>query len=136
MIGMNLKYLRGKYELSQEQLAEKLGVTRQTVAKWEKGDSLPDVMKCADIAMLFHVSLEAFVTCSLEGKQAKEETPQGKYIFGIVTVGERGQVVIPKQARQVYDIKPGDKLLAVGDSRGMALARMKGIPEGYLIEGM
>ena len=47
----------------------------------------------------------------------------GKYIFGVVKVGEKGQIVIPRDARKVYDIKPGDALLLLGDQRGMALVK-------------
>ena len=39
----------------------------------------------------------------------------GKYVFGTVRVGERGQIVIPKRCRVVFDIKPGDTLLILGD---------------------
>lgn len=41
MIGMNLKYLRKKYGYSQEDLAERLGVSRQSVAKWEMRNLFP-----------------------------------------------------------------------------------------------
>ncbi|MFQ9426066.1 MAG: AbrB/MazE/SpoVT family DNA-binding domain-containing protein [Anaerovoracaceae bacterium] len=41
--------------------------------------------------------------------------PKGKHIFGTVRVGERGQVVIPKQARDLFAIKPGDILVVLGD---------------------
>ena len=47
----------------------------------------------------------------------------GKYIFGVVKVGERGQIVIPKEAREVYGIKAGDSLLVLGDSKGMAILK-------------
>ncbi|MEE1021101.1 MAG: AbrB/MazE/SpoVT family DNA-binding domain-containing protein [Bacteroidales bacterium] len=47
----------------------------------------------------------------------------GKYIFGVVKVGDKGQIVIPKEARKVYDIKPGDALLLLGDKNGMALVK-------------
>ena len=48
---------------------------------------------------------------------------EGKYIFGVVKVGEKGQIVIPRDARKVYDIKPGDALLVLGDEKGMALLK-------------
>ena len=51
--------------------------------------------------------------------QQKEE----KYIFGVVKVGDKGQIVIPKEARKVYNIKPGDALLLLGDKNGMALVK-------------
>lgn len=129
MISMNIKYLRKKFSLSQEELAEKIGVSRQSIAKWENGESLPDIQKCADMALLFEVSLDALVTCPIdESIEIKEEPSEGRYVFGLVKVGERGQVVIPKHARKVYDIKAGDKLLVVGDKRGMAFAKINNMP--------
>lgn len=47
----------------------------------------------------------------------------GKYIFGVVKVGDKGQVVIPRDARKTYGIKPGDALIVLGDQRGMALLK-------------
>lgn len=47
----------------------------------------------------------------------------GKYIFGVVKVGDKGQIVIPRDARKLYDIKPGDALLVLGDQKGMALLK-------------
>lgn len=48
---------------------------------------------------------------------------QGKYIFGVVKVGDRGQIVIPKDARDLYGIKAGDSLLILGDKKGMAVLK-------------
>lgn len=48
---------------------------------------------------------------------------EGKYIFGVVKVGEKGQIVIPRDARKIYDIKPGDALLVLGDQKGMAIIK-------------
>ena len=48
---------------------------------------------------------------------------KGKYIFGVVKVGERGQIVIPKEAREIYNIKAGDSLLVLGDKKGMAVVK-------------
>ena len=49
----------------------------------------------------------------------------GKYIFGVVKVGDKGQIVIPKDARKVYGIEPGDALMLLGDHKGMALLKTK-----------
>ena len=46
-----------------------------------------------------------------------------KYIFGVVKVGDKGQIVIPRDARKLYDVKPGDALIVLGDQRGMALLK-------------
>ena len=51
------------------------------------------------------------------------EAQNGKFIFGVVKVGERGQIVIPKEAREVYGITAGDSLLILGDSKGMAVVK-------------
>lgn len=51
------------------------------------------------------------------------EAENGKYIFGVVKVGERGQIVIPKEAREVYGINAGDSLLVLGDTKGMAVVK-------------
>ena len=41
--------------------------------------------------------------------------PKGKHLFGTVRVGEKGQIVIPKEARELFGISPGDTLLILGD---------------------
>ena len=51
------------------------------------------------------------------------EGKDGKYIFGVVKVGDKGQIVIPRDARKQYDIKPGDSLMLIGDQNGMALIK-------------
>ena len=51
------------------------------------------------------------------------EEKDGKYLFGVVKVGEKGQIVIPKEARKIYDVKPGDTLMLLGDQKGMALLK-------------
>ena len=61
----------------------------------------------------------------------------GKYIFGVVKVGDKGQIVIPRDARKQYDIKPGDGLMLIGDQNGMALIKTEVFNEiiGKLMEG-
>ena len=52
------------------------------------------------------------------------EVKKGKYIFGTVKVGERGQIVIPKEARDKFSIDPGDSLLVLGDeNKGIAIVK-------------
>jgi AbrB family looped-hinge helix DNA binding protein len=54
------------------------------------------------------------------------DRPQGKHIFGMVKVGEKGQIVIPKSARTVFNIKPGDSLMLIGDEQsGLAILTSK-----------
>ncbi|WP_347707746.1 MULTISPECIES: helix-turn-helix transcriptional regulator [Clostridium] len=125
MICENLKRLRKIYQYTQEQLAEKINVSRQSIAKWESGESAPDIASCIELAKLYNVTIDNLVSHS------EEETgivipPKGKYFFGAVTVGERGQIVIPKDAREVFNINSGDKLLILGDEdRGLAIVHQR-----------
>ena len=49
---------------------------------------------------------------------------KGQHIFGTVKVGEKGQIVIPKEARRIFGIKPGDTLLVLGDeAQGLAVVK-------------
>ncbi len=121
MIGENLGILRRQAGLSQEALADRLGVSRQTVAKWEAGESLPDVERCARLAEVFEITLDQLVQEDL----SKGSTVQtGRYVFGTVTVGDKGQIVIPVKARRLFNIQPGDDLMVLGDiKQGLALVR-------------
>ena len=52
------------------------------------------------------------------------QKPKGKHIFGFAKIGEKGQILIPKEAREVFGLKPGDKLLMLGDeAQGIALVK-------------
>ena len=110
-ISQNLTELRRRHKYSQEEVAEKIGVSRQAVAKWETGETLPDILNC-----LLHFDPQA---------ERMPIPPRGKHLFGTVRVGERGQVVLPKKARELFSINPGDLLVALGDenpeSAGIAL---------------
>lgn len=123
MIGLNIQSRRKMVELTQEQLAERLGVSRQTVTKWETGESTPDLANAAALAEVLDVSLDALVNFDPQGT-VLPLPPRGKHLFGTVTVGERGQIVIPKQARELFDIEAGDVLLVLGDE-GQGLAVLK-----------
>lgn len=58
MIGNRISQLRKQNGMSQEELAEKMGVSRQSVSKWESGQSVPEVEKLVQLSDLFHVSTD------------------------------------------------------------------------------
>ena len=120
----NLVHLRKMRHLTQEDIAEKLGVTRQSVAKWENGDTIPDLDKCRVLAELFGVSLDDLANYEPENNMGLGLPPKGKHLFGLVTVGDKGQIVIPAKARKLFDISPGDQLVVLGDE-GQGLAVIK-----------
>ena len=126
MFDANIRYLRKKENLSQEEFAERFGVSRQSVAKWESGESLPDVIKCREIADHYELSIDTLISVSLEGLETNENTTDGKYIFGMVKVGEGGEVKIPQYALEVFKVNPGDHVMVLGDTAkgGIALAKI------------
>ena len=117
----NLIQLRKMKKMTQEGIAEKVGVTRQAVAKWEAGETVPDLEKCRLLAELFGVSLDDLANYEPEENMGLSLPPKGKHLFGVVTVGEKGQIVIPAKARKVFDISAGDRLVILGDEeQGLA----------------
>ena len=110
--------------MTQEELAEKVGVTRQAIAKWEAGETVPDLDKCRLLAAVFGVSLDDLANFESEDNLGLEVPPKGKHLFGLVTVGEKGQIVIPAKARKLFNINPGDSLVVLGDeSQGLAIIK-------------
>ena len=120
----NLVQLRKLSRMTQEDIAEKLGVTRQSVAKWEAGESVPDLDKCRQLADIFGVSLDDLANYEPEDNLGLAVPPRGKHLFGLVTVGDKGQIVIPAKARKLFGISPGDQLVVLGDEgQGIAIVR-------------
>lgn len=123
MLNENLLNLRKINKYSQEYVAEQIGVSRQAVAKWETGETTPDIVNCKALADLYDVSLDDLVNYTPD-TMGLGVPPKGKHIFGVVKVGEKGQIVIPKKARDVFDIQPGDGLVILGDEeQGMAVIK-------------
>ena len=125
-IARNLSLLRQSHKYSQEEVAEQIGVSRQAVAKWETGETIPDILNCDALASFYDVELNDLI------HHDPDETnlgiaPKGKHIFGTVRVGERGQIVLPKKARDIFKIKAGDVLVVLGDESlehpGLALMK-------------
>lgn len=120
----NLIQLRKYKQLTQEDLAEKVGVTRQAIAKWESGETMPDLERSRMLAEIFEVSLDDLANYEPNANWGVGVPPKGKHLFGVVTVGDKGQVVIPAKARKIFSIEAGDQLVVLGDeSQGIALVK-------------
>ena len=130
MFAENLVALRKVHAMSQEELAERIGVSRQTLSKYETGESLPDIEKCKALADVFGITVDDLICYEKSAGMGLGIPPKGKHVFGLVKVGEKGQIVIPAKARTVFHIKPGDNLIVIGDeSQGIALIREENLLE-------
>ena len=126
MFKENLIHLRKMKQMTQEDVAEIAGVSRQAVAKWESGETVPDLEKCRLLAEAFEVSLDDLANFESEENLGLELPPKGKHLFGMVTVGDKGQIVIPAKARKLFDISAGDQLVVLGDeTQGLAIIKAK-----------
>ena len=120
----NLVQMRKALQMTQEDIADKLGVTRQSVAKWESGETVPDLDKCKLLADIFGVSLDDLANYESDENFGLGVPPKGKHLFGLVTVGDKGQIVIPAKARKIFEISAGDRLLVLGDEgQGIAIVK-------------
>ncbi|MGG5314772.1 helix-turn-helix domain-containing protein [Enterococcus sp. AZ072] len=123
-IQKNLRFLRMQYNYTLEEAAGKIGVTRQAMAKWESGDSMPDLVNTMALANLYDVTVDDLMRFNEEDSLTKI-APKGKHMFGVVEVQERGQIAIPKEAQDIFNIKKGDGFVLLGDedpeSFGLAL---------------
>lgn len=126
----NLTELRKLHSYSQEKLAEMIGVSRQTLSKYETGEVLPDIEKCRLLADAFSVSIDDLINYEKSDAESLGfgVPPKGKHVFGMVKVGDKGQIVIPAKARKIFDIQPGDNLIILGDEgQGIAIIKEKGL---------
>ena len=122
MLKDNLIILRKLRGYSQEQIAEKIGISRQAYAKWESGATIPDIDRAALLAEEYGVTLDSLMkTETTENVGMVPPAPKGKNIWGTVTLGDRGQLVIPKNAREHLGIKGGDRMIVATDEVGVAL---------------
>lgn len=122
MLKENLVMLRSRHGFSQEEIAGRINISRQAYAKWECGATVPDIEKCALLASVYGVSLDSLVNSETgESPEATVLAPKGKNIWGSVTVNDRGQIVIPKGAREKFSLVGGTRLIVLSDEDGIAL---------------
>ena len=124
LLARNLAALRRANGFTLEEVAVRVGTTRQAVGKWELGESLPDLPHTAALAELYGVTVDALISHD-ESTLGYPVPPKGKHIFGIVTVGERGEIVLPERAREIFGLQRGSQLVVLGSEtageRGIAL---------------
>ncbi len=123
----NLKLFRKRNGYTQEQIAERLGVSRQAVAKWERGESLPDIENVIALADIYEVTVDSLVR---NMAYTSDKGDEKKHMFGVVRVNDKGQITLPKKCREIFDINTGDTVLLLGDEdKGIALVKISEIPE-------
>ena len=71
-LGSSFYHARKKSGLSQENVAEKLGVSRQTISKWETNETLPDIRQSKRLAMLYHMTLDELIEYDFDEQQAQQ----------------------------------------------------------------
>ncbi len=71
-LGEKIYQKRKEQKLSQEQLGELLGVTRQTISNWELGESSPDILEAKELASIFEISLDELVGRNIESVLLKK----------------------------------------------------------------
>lgn len=122
MLKDNLILLRNMHGFTQEEIAEKIGISRQAYAKWESGATIPDIEKCSCLAKLYGITIDSLIkTETADGIGMIPPAPKGKNIWGSVTINERGQIVIPKAARDKFGLTGGQRLIVLSDEEGIAL---------------
>ncbi len=123
MLKENLIMLRNIHGYTQEDIAGKIEISRQAYAKWESGVTVPDIEKCKRLADVYGVTIDGLLkTETADGKMVMPPAPQGKGIWGSVTINERGQLVIPTDVREKFGLTGGQRLIVLTDAKeGIAL---------------
>ena len=118
MLHDNLFHYRKMLRLSQEEMAERVGVSRQAYAKWESGDTVPELRYCTVLANLFDITLDELVSA----RDQVQNGPPGKHVLGVVVPDENGMIRLPVRALHLVGVGPGERLLLLADEKqGLAL---------------
>ena len=101
-IGQKIVHLRTVSDISQEQLAEMLGVSRQSVSKWEMDQALPQIDKVLQLAEIFGVTTDELLQDSIEINRNEPDEPRKNKYFG--TDGFRGEANVNLTSMQAYRV--------------------------------
>ena len=101
-----------------------LGLTRA-------GKTVPDIEKCDRLAKFYDITIDALLHQeNTVGNTRLAPAPPGKHLWGTVTIGSKGQIVIPKAARDIFNLNSGDRLIVLGDeAEGIALVKAEEFEE-------
>jgi transcriptional regulator with XRE-family HTH domain len=123
-ISDNLKLLRYKNGYTLEAIAEIISVSRQSVSKWESGDSVPDITNCVKLASLYKISLDELVNRPLRRVIDNDFPSQGDRICGVLEISDDNTIRIPDSVMEMFDMKCGDKALLLADRKqGIAIVK-------------
>ena len=123
-IADNLKFLRYKNGYTLEALAEIISVSRQSVAKWEAGDSVPDIINCVKLASLYKISLDELVNMSLKDVISSDFMQEDGRICGVLEIQPENTLRMPEVIMDMFHLHCGDKVLLLADrQQGMALVK-------------
>jgi len=125
-IAENLRLLRTRRGDSLEAVAEIIGVSRQAVAKWESGETYPDIVNCLRLARLYKISLDELVAAQL---QPAVEEKQEK-VMGMARLSDSYGLTLPQNIVTLFDIQAGENLLLLADKQqGIALVKCPPLEE-------
>jgi len=126
-IAENLRLLRARRGDSLEAIAEIIGVSRQAVAKWESGETYPDIVNCLRLARLYKISLDELVAVRL---QPTPEEGREK-IMGMTRLSDTYGLTLPRSIITLFDLQAGENLLLLADKQqGIALVKCPPLEEG------
>ena len=114
-MSVGIKQLRNMMKMTQEELAERMSVSRQTVAKWENGESVPDIIKCSELAKIFNLSLDDIAAVFIESDDNTQARPKDDFFFGTCVI-KNNNIALPESALRQFRFHNGDEFLLLGDS--------------------
>lgn len=123
-IADNLKLLRYRSGYTLEAIAEIISVSRQSAAKWESGDSVPDIVNCVKLASLYKISLDELVNKPLSDAVQGIPSPDGGRLCGVLEISGEGTIRLPDSVMEMFDLHRGSKVLLLADkNQGLALVK-------------
>lgn len=128
----NLTYLRLISRQTQDELAEIINVSRQTISKWENGNTIPDIVSCNQIAKLYNVSIDNLINYEMAPHDLPIST-NGKHFCGVVAMDNDNQIRLPQQALEILKINGPTNFSILIDENiqpvGLALVPEKALEE-------